>query len=73
MISIKPDICLTMWEVFSIKKHVFGKLFVYKKKKGGGLDVWLILMAVKVQKENGLKEHFLKEALLGTLDGVGAV
>lgn len=42
-------------------------------KKGGGLDVWLILMAVKVQKENGLKEHFLKEALLGTLDGVGAV
>lgn len=36
MISIKPDICLTMWEVFSIKKHVFGKLFVYKKKKAGG-------------------------------------
>lgn len=45
------------------------------KKKKEVLDVWLIFMAVKVQTENGLKEHFsfLKEALLGTLDGVGAV
>lgn len=50
-------------------------MFRKKKRKGGVLDVWLILMALKVQKENGLKEHFsfLKEALLGTLDGVGAV
>lgn len=37
MISIKPDICLTMWEVFSIKKHVFGKLFVYNNKKRRGV------------------------------------